>query len=358
MAINQVFAKLLINWYIQNKRNLPWRNTTDPYKILISEVILQQTRVAQGINYYLRFIEKFPTIFDLADASVELVLKHWQGLGYYSRALNLHHTAKTIVEKYNGKIPNNYSELIQLKGIGKYIAAAVLSIAFNAPYPVVDGNVYRVLSRFFNDHFPINQPKAFNHYQQLAYSVFAQNRPSLFNQAIMELGALVCLPKNPLCQFCPLNHHCGALKNNNTNSLPLKLKSKLNRTRYFYYLVITVNNQIIMRKRSYNDIWKFLFDFPLEESDTPQPWQSILEKSQFLNYYVPSKKFKIISEHNFVKHQLTHQTLIISFIYLAIPSLPIVVTEPYYLVNLDNLSKIAVPKVIDNFLKKQFELSK
>ncbi len=359
MGYNNDFANLLINWYIHHKRDLPWRNTNDPYKILISEVILQQTRVNQGIDYYNRFIDQFPNIQALANASDDEVLKTWQGLGYYSRARNLHQTARSIVEDHKGVIPSDYKILLSLKGIGKYIAAAVASIAYNQPYPVIDGNVYRVLSRYFADHHPINTSNSFNHYFELINQVFDPNRASLFNQAIMELGALVCLPKNPACQLCPLKLSCIAYKDNIVNQLPEKLNRKKQRLRYFYYYVITTpDNYIVINRRSKNDIWKLLYDFPMDEFETPQTWSWIKDNSSLYKKFFSNVNYSVISEHDAIKHQLTHQTLFVSFMHIRVEHVNQSLAEPYFLIQLKKMSKLAVPKVIEQFLKKEFDISK
>src|SRR5690606_4230898 len=233
-----IFSKILNHWYSSNKRELPWRQTTNPYAIWLSEIILQQTQVIQGLPYYESFLKEFPTVFSLANAEESKVLKLWQGLGYYSRARNLHAAAKHIVNQYDGVFPNNYKTLLTLKGVGDYTASAIASICFNEPTAVVDGNVYRVLSRYFGIDTPINSTKGIKAFKMLATSVMDAKNPSEYNQAIMEFGAIQCKPKNPDCKICPLHRSCAALEKKFVNVLPVKLnKTKVN-TKYFNFLVV------------------------------------------------------------------------------------------------------------------------
>ncbi len=253
------FHKKLITWYLQNKRSMPWRETTDPYHIWLSEIMLQQTRVAQGLPYYLAFTKSFPTVFDLANASEDEVLKLWQGLGYYSRARNLHATAKYVANELQGEFPDNYKDLLQLKGVGDYTASAIASICFNEVVPVVDGNVYRVLSRHFGIDTPINSTKGIKEFKELAIELIDHEDPANYNQAIMEFGALQCKPKSPYCIVCPLNESCEALKTGKVDMLPVKLKKQKIKNRYFNYLIFSINDQhTIIQQRTGNGIWKGL----------------------------------------------------------------------------------------------------
>ncbi len=295
------FNSLILIWFDKNKRNLPWRTHSDPYKIWLSEIILQQTRVAQGINYYLKFTETYPTIQDLAAASEQDILRLWQGLGYYSRARNLHATAKFIVENQQGKFPDNYKEFLKLKGIGPYTAAAIASIAFNEAVSAVDGNVFRVFSRYFNIHLDISQLKTRNYFFQLGNEIIDPQRPGDFNQAVMELGATVCLPQNPKCEICPVNESCEALAQKTIAQLPVKTKKIKVRQRYLHFMEISDGKNYLMTKREEKDVWKNLFTFPLIELTE--------------NEVVPEM---ISSEINFEKtfeeiHILTHQKLNITF---------------------------------------------
>lgn len=261
------FSNLLIQWYLQNKRDLPWRNTVNPYHIWLSEIMLQQTRVAQGLPYFLSFTSSFPTVLDLANADEEQVLKLWQGLGYYSRARNLHNTAKLVAFERGGVFPDNYKELLQLKGVGEYTAAAIASFSYNEVVPVVDGNVFRVLSRYFDIETDIASSGAKKEFTELASELIPHDNPALFNQAIMEFGALQCVPKNPDCGTCVLNSGCLALQKNKVNELPVKLKKTKVRNRYFNYLVFSDDNQNhIVRKRTEKGIWHNLYEFPLIET--------------------------------------------------------------------------------------------
>ena len=266
------FSGKILDWYHQNKRSLPWRNSIEPYKIWLSEIILQQTRVAQGTPYYLRFVEKFPTVYHMANASEEEVLKLWQGLGYYSRARNLHATAKIIVNQYNGKFPDTYKELLKLKGVGDYTASAISSICFNKPQAVVDGNVYRVLSRYFGINIPINSTEGIKYFKSLAEKVMDVNDIRDYNQGIMEFGAMQCSPKKPLCLHCPLNESCVALQKGIVDQLPVKLTKTKVRNRYFNYLIPiymdTDGNRFTnLQQRKGKGIWQNLWEFPLIESN-------------------------------------------------------------------------------------------
>ena len=243
------FSDMLISWYEVNKRDLPWRETRDPYKIWLSEIILQQTRVNQGLPYYLRFEEQFPSVERFASAKLETILKTWQGLGYYSRARNMHACAKTVVEELNGSFPNNYIDLQKLKGIGKYTAAAIASICYDEEVPTIDGNVYRVLSRIFGLENDISESRTFKIFYEKAEELISKESPGDFNQALMEFGATVCLPKKPDCENCIFSDRCFALKKDLISSLPVKSKKVKIRTRHFQYLIILYGNRILIRQR-------------------------------------------------------------------------------------------------------------
>ena len=261
------FSKELISWYSINKRELPWRGTQNAYYIWLSEIILQQTQVKQGLPYYNAFTSKYPTIQDLANANEEAVLKLWQGLGYYSRARNLHFTAKHITNELNGEFPNTYKDLLKLKGVGDYTASAIASFAFNEVAAVVDGNVYRVLSRYFGIDTPINSTKGIKDFKVLASALIDTENPAIYNQAIMEFGALQCKPKNPECMVCPLHTSCASLKNNLVDQLPVKLKKTKVTTKFFNFLVCVDNDKnILFEKRTGKGIWQNLYQFPLIES--------------------------------------------------------------------------------------------
>ena len=262
------FHLLITDWYRQNFRILPWRETKNPYFIWLSEIILQQTRVEQGINYYHKFTQNYPKISDLASADEQQVLKDWQGLGYYSRARNLHSTAKLIIEEHKGSFPSDFESIRKLKGIGDYTAAAISSFAFDLPYAVVDGNVYRVLSRYFDIETPIDSTNGKKYFQELAQELLDKNDPATHNQAIMEMGAMVCTPKNPNCTTCPLQNSCLSLKNGTIQDRPIKEKKTKIRDRFFSFLIFEENGSVLMERRNQKDVWQHLFQFPLIETET------------------------------------------------------------------------------------------
>ena len=262
------FSKKILSWYAHNKRDLPWRNTQDPYKIWLSEIMLQQTRVAQGTPYYHSFLNNFPTVHDLANASEEKVLKLWQGLGYYSRARNLHTTAQFISKDCNGQFPSTYKALLKLKGVGDYTASAIASISFNKAHAVVDGNVYRVLARYFGVAIPINSSEGVSYFKELAKAVMDATNIRDYNQGIMEFGAIQCTPKKPTCLTCPLSDSCVALQQNKIKELPVKLKKTKVRLRYFNYVVlIDPEKKTQLQQRVKKGIWQQLYEFPLVESE-------------------------------------------------------------------------------------------
>jgi A/G-specific adenine glycosylase len=303
-----LFSEKIIDWYKLNLRDLPWRRNQDPYKIWLSEIILQQTRVAQGLPYYNQFVKAFPTVFDLAKAPEQKVLRLWQGLGYYSRARNLHRCAKTIVNNYGGKFPGSFAELQKLHGIGPYTAAAIASIAFRESVAVVDGNVFRVLARVFGVDKDIASDEGKKYFFSLANDLIDKNQPDLFNQAVMEFGALHCLPKNPKCNECIFSKNCEAKNRNLQTLLPVKSKKLKVRTRYFNYFVIHSKNGILMRERNGKDIWRGLYDFYLIETSRNKKVESLIKDDKFLS------KSTIIHESEVYKHVLSHQKLVVKFI--------------------------------------------
>ena len=340
------FSNSLLHWYLQNKRDLPWRNTTNPYPIWLSEIMLQQTRVAQGMPYFLSFMDNFPTVFHLAKASEEQVLKLWQGLGYYSRARNMHKTAQFIAFNLDGNFPNNYNDLLKLKGVGEYTAAAIASFAFNEIVPVVDGNVYRVLARYFNVETDIASATAKKEFTALANELILKNNPALFNQAIMEFGALQCVPKNPNCTICIFNTSCAALQQNKVGNLPVKLKKTKVTNRYFNYLVfVDSNSETIINKRTEKGIWQNLYEFPVIETETELELDAICKEieGRFID-----KKIKTIYKYNdtLLIHKLSHQKLHINFFNVEID------TKLENGLDLINLKKMPFPIVIHNFIEK------
>lgn len=340
----------LINWFASNRRDLPWRHEPTPYQVWLSEVILQQTRVNQGMDYYLRFIERWPSVTDLAKASEEEVLKMWQGLGYYSRARNLHKCARQVVEQYEGQFPADYEQLKKLQGIGGYTAAAIASIAFNMPYAVVDGNVYRVLSRLFDINTPININEGQKIFAQLAHDLLDREHPGLHNQAMMEFGALHCTPKNPNCLLCPLQTQCLAFAHQTVMQRPVKLPKVKVTTRYFNYLVIRINNSVYLHKRNDNDIWKNLYDFPCIESDRPMSVEEVVAMEQF-QQIIENKPFTIVKVSPVFTHKLTHRTILAQFIELKLEKkLLRIETKDLFLALETDLGTFPIPRLIDLYL--------
>lgn len=306
------FSVTIISWYQINKRDLPWRDTTNPYYIWLSEIILQQTRVDQGLPYYIKFVAAFPTIHDLAGASQDEVLRLWQGLGYYSRGRNLHFTANQVVRDFGGVFPNNYDDLLKLKGVGNYTAAAIASFCWNQKKAVVDGNVYRVLARYFGIESDISLTNTQKDFQNLANELLNTKKPGLHNQSIMEFGALQCVPKQPNCMSCPLQSTCIAFSNKMVEILPIKTKKVKIKSRYFNYIVVKWNHQTFIKRRLAGDIWEGLYEFPLIETDIEIDEKSMLDSQEF-NSILSNSNYKITSVSSQVKHQLTHQTIFCKF---------------------------------------------
>ena len=342
------FSNLLIKWYLQNKRDLPWRNTTNPYPIWLSEIMLQQTRVAQGMPYFLSFTTAFPTVFDLAKASEEQVLKLWQGLGYYSRARNLHQTAQYITTELNGIFPVNYNDLLKLKGVGEYTAAAIASFAYNEIIPVVDGNVFRVLSRYFDINTDIAQASAKKEFTALAFELIPKDNPAIFNQAIMEFGALQCVPKNPNCSSCVFNESCAALQKNKVDQLPVKSKKLKVRNRYFNYVVASDENKnTIIQKRTSKGIWHNLYEFPLLETEKEEDFDFVSEQIQ-MEYFKENTISSILETNNkSIVHKLSHQHLHIKFWNVKIKG----TIENG--IDVETMKTFPFPIVIHNYIEKE-----
>jgi len=340
-----VFSNTLTHWYLQNKRELPWRKSRDPYFIWLSEVMLQQTRVAQGLSYYLKFTTTFPTVFDLAKADESTVLKMWQGLGYYSRARNLHAAAKHIAFELNGEFPTSYLEIIKLKGIGDYTASAIASICFDEPTAVVDGNVYRVLSRYFGIHTSTNSSLGIKEFKALAQSLLDVTQPGNFNQAIMDFGALHCKPQNPLCESCPFADSCVAFEKKLTKVLPIKDKKIKVKKRYFNFLVIqTDDDKTILSERKGNGIWQGLYQFPLIETTQNISGKALISHEEFISLF-PEKSSILLFNKKEIVHKLSHQHLYTQFW--------IVKPKTAFEANIDwaDVENYPVPVLIANFLK-------
>jgi len=308
-------AGQIILWYNQNKRDLPWRNTSDPYKIWVSEIILQQTRVAQGRAYYERFMNAFPDVKALAAAQEEDVLLLWQGLGYYSRARNMHYAAKQVVTDFDGKFPETYSELAKLKGVGEYTAGAIASFAYNLPHPAIDGNVSRVIARLFDIPDDISSKKGRQKINEAVREMMPLDNPGIFNQAIMEFGALQCVPKKPDCNVCPLKEACAAYEASTVSKRPVKAKKKKPADRYLNYLVFEEmsSGKVVLQKRhNPKDIWYNLYEFPLIESESPISQEQLMKEDVFRQY---TTGYEVVMKppEKPVKHLLSHQTLYVYF---------------------------------------------
>lgn len=351
------FSDILIRWYAIHKRDLPWRNTRDPYLIWLSEIILQQTRVDQGMAYYLKFASEFPTVRHLAEADSDKVMKLWQGLGYYSRARNLHAAAKTISTGYQGRFPSAYSDILSLKGVGDYTAAAIASFAFGKPHAVVDGNVYRVLARVFGIETPIDSTAGKKEFSLLANELLDKNDPGTYNQAVMEFGAVQCKPVSPDCPSCPLKNHCYAFAEKKVAELPLKAKKTKVRDRYFNYIVLAHKNKTIINKRTAKDIWNNLHDFPLIETAAD------MEEAAFLNStgwkdIIGKNKYTVRSVSSYYRHILSHQRIYARFweIETAAP-LERMILPGAVVIRQEEIHSYAVPRLIELYLEKKKDLS-
>lgn len=342
------FTTPLNVWYRKAHRDLPWRKTGDPYKIWISETILQQTRVAQGLPYYLRFIERFPDVKTLAGASEDELMKYWEGLGYYSRARNLHSAAKTITDRHNGEFPESYEDIRKLKGIGDYTAAAVSSIAFGQPRAVVDGNVIRVLSRYFGIYTPAGSAQGKREIQELAEALLPDGNTGLHNQAVMELGALICTPKNPVCSECPVRDGCFALSSGQTADLPVKTKTSKKTDRFFTYLVVQDKQKILIGKRTNRDIWMNLYQFPLIETGSPYSDEEILSHP-LTAAFMKMEGARLISISREFRHILTHRRITARFANISVAQLND--SLPHFIkVNTEEISNFAFPVLIRNYM--------
>ncbi|WP_396198011.1 A/G-specific adenine glycosylase [Flavobacterium sp.] len=340
------FSNAVIKWYQQNKRDLPWRNTQNPYHIWLSEIMLQQTRVAQGLPFFNAFVAAFPTVFDLAQAEEEQVLKLWQGLGYYSRARNLHTTAKLVATEYQGNFPPNYTELLRLKGVGEYTAAAIASFAYNEPVAVLDGNVFRVLSRYFNVELDISEGKNKKEFQKLAQEILPKDKAALYNQAIMEFGALQCVPKNPNCDACILATSCAGLQHKKVGQLPVKSKKTKVTNRYFNYLIVQdLDDNFVVQKREGKGIWENLYEFTLVET------QELIDENQFIDQLKTTHFFGQVAtdvcvlSSEVLQHKLSHQHLYIRFYRVKLVQ-KIPQAKP-----LEEIQKLPFPIVIHNFMQ-------
>lgn len=341
------FSEILINWYREHKRELPWRESSDPYLIWISEIILQQTRVVQGYDYFIRFIKRFPDVTSLAEADEDEVMKFWQGLGYYSRARNLHAAARSM----NGVFPKTYPEVLALKGVGEYTAAAICSFAYNMPYAVVDGNVYRVLSRYLGIETPIDSTEGKKLFASLAGEFLDKSRPAVYNQAIMDFGAIQCTPQNPACLFCPLAGSCMALSKSMVAQLPVKQHKTKTTERFLNYIYVRAGACTFINKRTGNDIWKNLFELPLIETASSVTEEELLALPEFIKLFDKEEVPVVRSICRNVKHVLSHRVLYANFYEVILPEKTKSFSS-YLKIKTNELEQYAVPKLIHAFLEK------
>lgn len=350
------FSKTIIEWYKDNKRELPWRESSDPYLIWISEIILQQTRVAQGYDYFVRFIGRFPDVQSLADAEEDEVMKYWQGLGYYSRARNLHAAAKSM----NGSFPKTYPEVLALKGVGEYTAAAICSFAYGMPYAVVDGNVYRVLSRYFGIETPIDSTEGKKLFAALADEMLDKRHPALYNQGIMDFGAIQCTPQSPNCLFCPLAEGCSALSKGMVTKLPVKQHKTKTTNRFFNYIYVRAGAYTFINKRTGDDIWKNLFELPLIETSVALSEEEFLALPEFreLLKSVEMPADKLLKEKPVirsvcrgVKHVLSHRVIYADFYEVMLPEESLSLGN-YQRIKEEELGQYAVSRLVHAFIEK------
>lgn len=311
-------ADILIHWYTENKRLLPWRETTDPYRIWISEVILQQTRVVQGLAYFNRFMERFPDVQSLAEAAEDEVMLYWQGLGYYSRARNLHAAAKEIMARFGGVFPDRHEEVLSLKGIGEYTAAAICSFAWKQPFAVVDGNVYRVLSRVFGIDTPIDSVGGKKEFSELATILLDKQRPDLYNQAIMDFGAIQCSPKQPNCLYCPLRDRCVAFSSGLVDRLPVKEGKTVVKPRYFNYFHIHTQGVNLLKRREDKDIWQNLYEYPLIETPQPMDLADLQQSGIYREWMNGVEEVKVLKMIEMPGHVLSHRIIYACFYELEV----------------------------------------
>lgn len=355
MTKQEFFTKNLLAWDEgQNDRVMPWKGIKNPYFIWLSEIILQQTRVEQGLPYYEKFTKKYPKVENLAAAPEDEVMKMWQGLGYYSRARNLHSAAKSIVEENDGKFPTTYAEIRKLKGVGDYTAAAIASFAFDLPHAVLDGNVYRVLSRFFGIATPIDTTDGKKQFAKLAQELIDDEQAAKYNQAIMDFGAKQCSPAKPVCMFCVFQRECSAFLEGKIGELPVKSKKITKKERFFYYLVVQKGKSLYLTKRKEKDIWQNLYDFPLIETK-----QAIngKELAKNIDKQLKHSYFSIKNISDNYKQLLTHQKIMAVFVELTVKTLPKSVVEDWVKVDLKDLGSYGFPKIIDRYINDKSLIS-
>lgn len=340
------FGRILIEWYQDNRRDLPWRRTKNPYLIWISEIILQQTRVAQGYDYYQRFVKRFPDVFSLTDADEDEVMKYWQGLGYYSRARNLHAAARSMAEA--GGFPKTYKEVLALKGVGGYTAAAICSFAYGMPYAVVDGNVYRVLSRWLGIETPINSTEGKRIFAEVAAELLDKAQPGLYNQAIMDFGALQCTPVSPNCMFCPFIDTCVARQKGLVDTLPVKQHKAKVTNRYFNYIYVRMGAHTLINKRTGNDIWKNLYELPLIETESEVPEEKFYALPQWQEMLAEGEVPSVRLVQKGVKHVLSHRVIYANFYEVILPENAASFAQ-YQRIRIEDLHKFAVSRLVNQF---------
>lgn len=344
------FGKVLVAWYEENRRELPWRDTNDPYLIWISEIILQQTRVVQGLDYFNRFAARFPDVRSLAEAKEDEVLKYWQGLGYYSRARNLHAAARDIMQRFSGLFPARYEDVLSLKGIGEYTAAAICSFAWNQPYAVVDGNVYRVLSRVFGIDVPIDSTEGKKFFAALAQELLLVSCPGIYNQAIMDFGAIQCVPKSPACLFCPLREKCAAFVRGEVENLPVKAGKTLVKPRYFNYFHIHYRDNVLLVQRRAKDIWQNLYEYPLIETEKDMEWPELIRTAEYRHLWEGAGEIHVVRRAGPYKHVLSHRIIYARFYEIRINVLPVGLANCLQ-VSADDFEKYAVSRLISLYLE-------
>lgn len=347
---NEILIERIERWYALNARNLPWRDTRDAYRIWVSEIILQQTRVAQGYDYYLRFVERFPDVKALAEAHEDEVMKYWQGLGYYSRARNMHAAARDVMTRLGGVFPSTYDDIRSLKGVGDYTAAAIASIAYDLPHAVVDGNVYRVLSRLFDIDVPIDTGDGKRYYAELAHTLLHRESPGLYNQALMELGALQCLPVGSDCSVCPLQDMCAAHAAGTVDKRPVKQGKISMKSRFFYYFVIEYDGMTWLQRREANDIWRNLYEFPLVELDKAVDLDALRRTEPFLKLFDGMDNLTFIGQPYTAKHILTHRVIYATF-YKVRTDAPPASLSHLSPIAVEEVSRYAVSRLTERFLQ-------
>ncbi|MBY0476360.1 MAG: A/G-specific adenine glycosylase [Chitinophagaceae bacterium] len=352
MDLKKYFQQQLLYWHdTENNRLLPWKEEKNVYRIWLSEIILQQTRAEQGMKYYERFIKAYPTIQKLAKAPLEEVYKLWEGLGYYNRCKNLHSTAQKIAFELKGKFPNTYDSILELKGIGPYTAAAISSFGFGLPYAVVDGNVFRVLSRFFGVDDPVDSTSGKKIFQQLAQDCLATKEPAAYNQAIMDFGAVVCKPDLPDCANCVMQKKCIAFQTSAVASYPVKEKKTKQRSRWFLFYILEQNGRFAVQKRTAKDVWANLYEFPNEEFAEEKLWKQAAKKdaAQWLNAKNINSAHQLLTITKPLKQQLSHQMIYANAVLIRLKNNGKKIKQ-YEWKSITELKHLPFPKILNDFL--------